>query len=455
MHDGRYGDEIERVMRAASRLHHFRWERGAPHDGYADVIESMLCLLPFHPARWRGGMDRRRDFRPPRHATARRLRPRASLDGNLQDRDALCRVGRGARLEPWREDPDRRRPRRAGPWTSPVPGGRRPLVRPAALDGVRHRTSWNLRRDYPRRNGSPEWFTVESGRSYVVRDLDTGDGNRVRRGGAGRRVPFSLGARATAATFDRAEQRLACWDTHAAPVVSAPRTARDPVLGRSRPVALAAQVARSGYMLGDARMAIEPGERRGAHDACSPAGMDEDRLTDRRGEEAAASPRPGRGRARRSTDAAGSIFAARHALFHEARLAFGLGVGPRPLSSTSSAPAARELARTERDRRRGRGGARDRGDGSRSGSLRDVLLPRFRVAITLNPCSASRPRSLDGGEQREEIVAARPPASAATASTCNRLIGIDVRIAADRQAAAPARLRAARCDRAGRGRDRR
>ena len=25
---GRYGDEIERVMRAASRLHHFRWERG-------------------------------------------------------------------------------------------------------------------------------------------------------------------------------------------------------------------------------------------------------------------------------------------------------------------------------------------------------------------------------------------------------------------------------------------
>jgi hypothetical protein len=42
------------------------------------------------------------------------------------------------------------------------------------LDGVRHRTNWSLPLDYPRRNGSPQWFTVEPGRSYLVRDLDSG-----------------------------------------------------------------------------------------------------------------------------------------------------------------------------------------------------------------------------------------------------------------------------------------
>ena len=45
-------------------------------------------------------------------------------------------------------------------------------------------------------------------------------------------------------------------------------------------------------MLGDARMAIELGQRRGAHDAGSAAVDDEDRLTGRGREEA---PQPRRG----------------------------------------------------------------------------------------------------------------------------------------------------------------
>jgi hypothetical protein len=196
MHDGRYGDEIERVMRAASRLHHFRWERGAPHDGYADAIESMLCLLPFHPvdgaAEWIDdeisvllGMQRRDGFIA-----------REYLDGNFV-RTAMLYAEwktRGARLEPWREDlriggADRGAQDHGlrlylaadGPWSGRL-----------CLDGVRHRTSWNLRRDYPRRNGSPEWFTVESGRSYVVRDLDTGDATEYDGATLVDGVPFSL-----------------------------------------------------------------------------------------------------------------------------------------------------------------------------------------------------------------------------------------------------------------------
>ncbi len=56
--------------------------------------------------------------------------------------------------------------------------------------------------------------------------------------------------------------------------------------------AFAAQVARSRQMLGDAGMAIELGQRRGAHDAGAAAVDDEDRLAGRGREEA---PQPRRG----------------------------------------------------------------------------------------------------------------------------------------------------------------
>ena len=152
---------------------------GAPYDGYADAIESMLCLLPFHPvdgaAEWIDdeiavffAMQRRDGFIA-----------RYYLDGNFV-RTAMLYAEwktRGARLEPWRED------LRIGAAGRGAPDHRLRLYLAAddpwsgrlCLDRVRHRTSWNLRLDYPRRNASPEWFTVESGRSYVVRDLDTGE----------------------------------------------------------------------------------------------------------------------------------------------------------------------------------------------------------------------------------------------------------------------------------------
>ena len=176
---GRYGAEVDRVMRAVVRTHHFAWEAATPHDGHADAIESMLCLLPFHPIDGAGewiddeiavlfAMQRRDGFLA-----------REYLDGNFV-RTAMLYAEwktRGARLEPWRDD------LRIGGVERVVPDHQlrlhlaadRPWTGRLCLDGLRHRTSWNLRLDYPRRNGSPQWFTVERGRSYQVRDLDSGD----------------------------------------------------------------------------------------------------------------------------------------------------------------------------------------------------------------------------------------------------------------------------------------
>jgi hypothetical protein len=176
---GRYHAEVERVMRAASRTTRFVWERGAPHDGLADAIESMLCLLPFHPieraAEWIDdeiatlfAMQRRDGF------VARQY-----LDGNFVRTAMLYAEWKtgGARLEPWRDDLGIGGAGRAAPVHELRLhlSAEKPWTGRLCLDGARHRTSWNLRLEYPRRNGSPEWFTVERGRSYAVRDLDSGD----------------------------------------------------------------------------------------------------------------------------------------------------------------------------------------------------------------------------------------------------------------------------------------
>src|SRR6185436_9814112 len=120
---------------------------------------------------------------------------REYLDGNFV-RTAMLYAEwktRGARLEPWRDDvrigaADRGAPERLRLYLAADHSWSGRLC----LDGVRHRTSWNLRLDYPRRNGSPEWFTVDSGRSYVVRDLDTGDAITYDGAALVRGVPFSL-----------------------------------------------------------------------------------------------------------------------------------------------------------------------------------------------------------------------------------------------------------------------
>ena len=176
--DGPNGPEVERVMRSVARAHGMPWEPETPHDGYADAIESMLALLPFHPVE---GAAEWVDDEIERLLAMQRgdgFIAREYLDGNFV-RTAMLYAEwktRGARLEPWRDD------LLIGAADDGGSGAALRLHLAAGatwsgrlrLDPVRHRTNWNMKIEYPRRNGSPEWFTVESTRRYAVRDLDTG-----------------------------------------------------------------------------------------------------------------------------------------------------------------------------------------------------------------------------------------------------------------------------------------
>jgi hypothetical protein len=43
------------------------------------------------------------------------------------------------------------------------------------FDVPRHSTIWNLPFEYPRLNGTPEWFVVDPGQLYTVTDRSTGE----------------------------------------------------------------------------------------------------------------------------------------------------------------------------------------------------------------------------------------------------------------------------------------
>ena len=69
----RYAAEVERVMRAASRLHGYRWEQGVAARRLRRRHRVDALPAAVSSGRRRGGVDRRRDRRPARHATTRRL----------------------------------------------------------------------------------------------------------------------------------------------------------------------------------------------------------------------------------------------------------------------------------------------------------------------------------------------------------------------------------------------
>jgi hypothetical protein len=176
--DRRFSPEVERAMRSVARARGVSWEPDTPHDGYADAIESMLALLPFHSVE---GAAEWIDDEIERLLAMQRADgfiAREYLDGNFVRSVMLYAEWktRGARLEPWRDD------LLIGATDGGAPGRRLRLHLAAdmawsgrlRLDPARHRVYWNMKTEYPRRNGSPEWFTAESGRAYTVRNLDTG-----------------------------------------------------------------------------------------------------------------------------------------------------------------------------------------------------------------------------------------------------------------------------------------
>ncbi|MGQ9626022.1 MAG: hypothetical protein ACUVV0_03845 [Anaerolineae bacterium] len=171
-----YAPEIERVMRAAASRRSFPWE-GDHLDGYADTIESMLYLLPWHNIpechRW---VDDEIEVMLDKQSDAGFIE-KWYLDGNYIRTSLLYATYKtqGITLTPWRDDV-----RLGAAYNSDTGELYVHLSADTDWEGSllfdfpRHRTIWNLPFEYPRLNGAPEWFVVEPGGSYAVLDLNSG-----------------------------------------------------------------------------------------------------------------------------------------------------------------------------------------------------------------------------------------------------------------------------------------
>lgn len=171
----RYASEIERMMRTVATKHSIDWEWGPQQDGYADTIESMLYLLPwFDVPEARYWVDD--------EIEVMFLKQRSDgfvegwfLDGNFV-RTALLYAqykSQGLSVDPWSEGV------RVGGafdresdtlyvYLAAQEGWEGKL----RFDTPRHRDIWHLPIEYPRVNGSPEWYVVEPDSLYLVNNLD-------------------------------------------------------------------------------------------------------------------------------------------------------------------------------------------------------------------------------------------------------------------------------------------
>jgi hypothetical protein len=191
----RYTAEIEQMMHTIAALHSAPWE-GHNADGYADTVESMLYLLPWFDI-------------PTAHywvddeIEVMFLKQRDDgfvegwfLDGNFV-RTALLYAQyktRGVLLDPWTEHVrlgaalDRQSgtlyvyAAAQGEWQGRL-----------CFDAPRHRTIWTMPMEYPRVNGSPEWYTVDPEGVYVVTDLDTGEAMTIAGQALIEGLPVALG----------------------------------------------------------------------------------------------------------------------------------------------------------------------------------------------------------------------------------------------------------------------
>ncbi len=176
----RYAAEIERTMRAVTTKHSIDWE-GDHADGYADAVESMLYLLPWFDApeahRW---VDD--------EIEVMFLKQRFDgfvegwfLDGNFV-RTALMYAQyktQGLRLDSWSEDVRLGAALDRDSDTLYVYlAAQEDWQGKLRFDPPRHRTIWNMPVEYPRVNGSPEWYVVKAEGTYLVTDLDSGETSR-------------------------------------------------------------------------------------------------------------------------------------------------------------------------------------------------------------------------------------------------------------------------------------
>jgi len=172
-----YVSEIERVMRAAASRRSFPWE-GDSLDGYADAVESMLYLLPWHNIpecqRW---VDDEIEVMLDKQSDSGFIE-QWYLDGNYIRTALLYALYKtqGITLTPWQEHV------RLGAVHDSNTGELYVHLSTDAdwegslqFDLPRHRTIWNLPFEYPRLNETPEWFVAEPENAYTVINLDTGE----------------------------------------------------------------------------------------------------------------------------------------------------------------------------------------------------------------------------------------------------------------------------------------
>jgi hypothetical protein len=138
-------------------------------DGYADTRESALYLLRYvdlpEGADW---VDQQIAVLYGFQSDSG-LVTEQNIDGNFIRTTLLYALylTQGARLEPWTDGVSLGAVRDGAclqlhlhaeaPWTGRL-----------VLDGERHRANLNLPADYPRINQWPEWYSVQSGRSYLL-----------------------------------------------------------------------------------------------------------------------------------------------------------------------------------------------------------------------------------------------------------------------------------------------
>ncbi|MHC4248929.1 MAG: hypothetical protein ACYS9X_07360 [Planctomycetota bacterium] len=158
----------------ADNYRNYRWE-GSSHDGYADSIESALNLYNREP------VASAADWIDSETRVMWRMQKSDGVIGGWHGDGNFARTSimyafwksRGTTLEPWRADV------RVGAVDE---GGALHLTVAARdewrgrlrFDRPRHRTIMRMPFDWPRINQFPEWFTVEEGKRYRVRDAVTG-----------------------------------------------------------------------------------------------------------------------------------------------------------------------------------------------------------------------------------------------------------------------------------------
>jgi len=172
-----YREHLKQTLRnlAKPRYKNYPWE-GRSIDGYADSIEGAIYILNRLPVgeglAW---VDREmaanvtRSSEPLKTA---RLWSTYKLDSNGV-RTVLMHAlmhTRGVIARPWRQDLELGASRTKDGLAIVLKAGdayRGRLV----LDIPRHRICMGFKRNWPRMNTMPEWFTVEPDREYVVRDI--------------------------------------------------------------------------------------------------------------------------------------------------------------------------------------------------------------------------------------------------------------------------------------------